>query len=274
MNCCFLVNNNTGDNMKKIVLLIGASSGIGYEIAKQLDKNKYIIYNASRRPCSLSDITNYQVDITNKEDIKFVISKILNKHDSIDIVIYCAGFSMASEFLPSIDEDYRYLFEVNFFGVINMLKEVLPIMIDNNSGRILVISSLASEAIIPYDPFYSASKSALNTLIKDINIEMNQYNIFLSAILPGGIKTNFTYKRKIYPSASQSFHNACKVLEHSEQDGMTVEKAAQTIIKSIPKKHKPIIVIGIKNKIQYFLMKILPSKISNELIRKYFKIYL
>ena len=132
--------------MKKVALIIGGSSGIGFELVKILLKNQYIVYNASRNDCILKDVINITYDVFNDT---IITDKI--KERKIDLVVYASGFSMASPIETVEIEDLRYLFEVNYFGIIKVLKQIIPIMKNNDGGNIILFSSIASFLNIPYE---------------------------------------------------------------------------------------------------------------------------
>lgn len=255
--------------MKKIVLVIGGSSGIGYEICKQLNKDFYNVYNASRSPCKINKINNIYLDLYNKNSIDNLIKKFINI--DIDFLIYCAGVSLAALFEQTREDDYRYLFEINFFGLSMILSKILPKMQKVKDGRVIVISSLASIFPVPYDPFYNASKGAINNLIESLNHEYNKNNIYLSSILPGGVKTAFTFKRKITTNNNATFIRQVNNLAKTEQNGINPKVIAKIVIKNMNKEHPPIIIIpAIKNKMLFLINKIIPNRLKNVLLDKYF----
>ena len=123
--------------MRKVDLIIGGSSGIGFELAKKMVKNQYIVYNASRNECMLNEVINITYDVNNSDNL---IDKI--KERRIDLFIYASGFSMASPIEGAVEEDYKYLFEVNYFGLLKILKQIIPILKNNENSRIILFSSI------------------------------------------------------------------------------------------------------------------------------------
>ena len=172
--------------------------------------------------------------------------------------------------------EYRYLFDVNFFGIVESIKSVLPIMKSKKKGRIIIISSLGSNIPIAYDAFYSSSKAAIDNLVFNANLECNKDNIFITSVLPGGTRTAFTYKRKInnsHASEYQTLGAAVKCLEKMEQKGMRPEKVAKVVVRQIQKdKPKILIVVGLKNKIFYLLSRIIPKKWLFKIVKKTYQL--
>jgi short-subunit dehydrogenase len=170
------------------------------------------------------------------------------------------------------DKDFRYLFDVNFFGAVHTVKKIVPYMKKAGGGRILLVGSMGGIAPIPFDPYYSASKAALDMFASALNTELNSKNIYITDILPGGTKTDFTYKRKVYKYEKGSdLEKAKNALEETEQDGMAAERVGEIIYKEALRKCPKVTVpAGCKNKIQYCLMKLLPKKLIVAVIRKMF----
>lgn len=261
--------------MKKVALIIGGSSGIGFELVKILLKNQYIVYNASRNDCVLKDVINITYDVFNDT---IITDKI--KERKIDLVVYASGFSMASPIETVEIEDLRYLFEVNYFGIIKVLKQIIPIMKNNDGGNIILFSSIASFLNIPYDTYYSASKIANNLLALEINMELNRFGIYAKSICIGPTKTNFTFRRKIYDESKNlidynDYDDAVNSLIAFEQKGMSPVSVANKIYRVIKRMDKNqndryVLNVGIKNKVYYFLAKFMPiTFVFKTLVKKY-----
>lgn len=264
--------------MKKVALVIGGSSGIGFELVKKLVKNQYIVYNASRNSCMINDVINITYDAYSDKNI---INEI--KEKKIDLFVYASGFSMASPIEAIKEDDYKYLFEVNYFATIKLLKQIIPVLKKNDNSQIILFSSIASYLNIPYDTYYSASKAALNLLSLELNLELNRFGIKTKAVCIGPTKTNFSFKRKIYDESRDlidyyDYDNAVNSLITIEQKGYSPQKVANKIYKEIIKLQKCkkidnyqyFINIGFKNKIYYLLHKFMPiSLIIRKLKRKY-----
>ena len=247
--------------MNKVALVIGGSSGIGLSTVRNLINENYIVYNISRRKCFIKEVHSLQADVTKNEEFEDALNTVINEQGRIDFLIYCAGWSMASRIDQVKEEDYKYLFEVNFFGFLKSLTLVVPLMKKQNGGRIIVVSSMGWVVPIPFDGHYSASKSALNILVKALNIELNKDEIYLTSVMPGGTRNHFTYKRKVYKNNSNNsdFYNAVVKLAKIEQKGRSNEQVANTIMKVLKRKYPPILTVsGLSNKLYYLMSKILP----------------
>jgi len=258
--------------MNKVVMIVGASSGIGLASAKKFIKNGDIVYNCSRREAPCDGIRNLTLDIVNTPDIRKCVDTILENEKRLDIVVNCAGFSMAAPVEHVRSEDYRYLFDVNFFGAIELMKAVIPPM-RPAGGRIILISSFGGVSPIPYDAYYSASKAALNLLAEALSFELEKQNIFITSLMPGGTKTDFSFKRKIYQkdeveAYENDLQNAVSSLQNIEQNGMSAEEVADSVLSLTETPRPPLTVCcGLKTKIYNGLYKVLPQRVLHNLVK-------
>jgi short-subunit dehydrogenase len=214
------------------------------------------------------------VDVANPETLSKAVENILSEHGKIDIGVYCAGISIAAPAEKTTRDDYNYLFEVNMFGAAEFVRELVPVMKAHNKGRLLFVSSLAGELPVPFEAYYSASKAALDAFVSELNIEFNQFNIYATSIVPGGVRTDFTQKRKIYSDGEQveNLDKATQKLATFEQQGLHAQKVAHAIYcQAIKKRPDVICVVGLKNKVQYVASKVLPQKASLGVIKYMYK---
>ena len=257
---------------KRSALIIGASSGIGLAAARKLCDAGYSVYNGSRTPCPDERVISLTVDVTQKDTVQKAAARVLADCGKIDALVYSAGFSMAAPVELAEEKDYRYLFEVNFFGALDCVREVLPEMRKAASGKIVLVSSMGGILPIAYDAFYSASKAALIMLAKELNLEVNRFGIHAVAVLPGGTATRFTFKRKVYPAEqtepyTADMDKAVGSLAGMEQGGMEADEVADTIIRAISSDNPPaVIASGLANKAYYLSQKLLPDRLTEKLI--------
>lgn len=262
----------------KIVLVIGGSSGIGLAAAQKLADEGNVVYCGSRTPCPDERIVSLEVDVTKPQTIATAVEKILDDCGKIEQLVYCAGVSMAAPVECADEDDYRYLYEVNFFGALTAVRAVIPSMRTNGYGKILFVGSIGGVLPIAYDAFYSSSKAALAMLGKELNLELNPFGIKVVTVLPGGTATRFTFKRKIYPADRVGVYGAdldksVGTLAGIEQGGMSAEEVADTIIKVLDAEAPPsVVAVGLKNKTYYLSQKILPDKLTQYLVGNQFNL--
>ena len=262
-------------NKENIVFLTGGSAGLGKATAELLMQNGYTVYSASRRlaerqedPSSQGKIIPLQMDVTDIPSITAAVSAIMEKEGRIDILICNAGNGIAGAIEETSAEEAKFQFETNFFGTVNVVHEVLPIMRKQKSGKIITTSSVAGFIPIPYQGFYSASKAAVKIYSQTLSIEMKRFNVQCCCVLPGDAKTEFTQSRK-FTQASQSPESAytkkrekaVSIMAHDEQNGMRPIEISRAILSQIRKKKMSIVSIpGAKYKLISFAFRLVPNK--------------
>ncbi len=265
-------------NKQRVVFIIGASSGIGYETAKILADNGHIVYCGARRNCDNDKVKSIILDVTKPETVKKAVEEIINDNGRLDWFVYSAGFSMASPVEYAEEGDYKYLYEVNFFGALRSLKLILPHMRKNGYGRIALIGSMGGIVPIPYDAFYSSSKAGLAMLAKGVNLETKGFDIRCVTVLPGGTATHFTFKRKVYDSAEVGAYGtdldkSVEILAETELNGMKAKAVAKTVIKALKCPiSSSLKASGIMNKMIYAVYKFTPDCFVQWVVKTMFKL--
>lgn len=240
----------------KVVLITGASSGLGKALAQEYAKNNSNVILLARRLDLISSTAEelsekykkciaVQCDVTKDEDLEKAVKESLNIFKKIDIVIANAGFGLPGNIENLKIEDYKKQFEVNIFGVLRTIYATLP-ELKKTKGAICVIGSVNS--IVSFSTGvspYVMSKFALRGLIKSLHLEMMPYNISITHIMPGFIKTDFDKNKKI---EEKEKYNWLK---------MEPEKAAKLIIKAIKHKKREV-VLTVHGKIAVYLERHFP----------------
>ena len=182
--------------MNKVILITGASSGIGKETAKLLVKQGFIVYGAARRVERMEDLKALGVhlltmDVTDDASMVSGIHKLLDKENRIDVLVNNAGYGSfgAVEDVPL--SEAKYQFEVNLFGMARLTQLILPTMRLQHSGRIINISSIAGKIGEPHGAWYHATKFAVEGWSDSLRMELKQFGIDVIIIEPGAIKTEW-----------------------------------------------------------------------------------
>ena len=181
---------------KKVILITGASSGMGKETAKVLINQGHKVYTVARRIDQMQDLKEIggfpiRMDITNTEDIQNTVDAIIAQEGKIDVLWNNAGYGLygAVEDVPI--EEARKQFEVNLFGLAAITQIVVPHMRNAKSGTIINTSSMGGKMYVPMGAWYHASKHALEGFSDCLRIELKQFNINVVVLEPGIIRTEF-----------------------------------------------------------------------------------
>ena len=182
--------------MGKVILITGASSGIGKDAALSLIKQGHIVYGAARRISKMKDIVeagghSIKMDVLKKEDVDKAVDQVMGEQNRIDVLVNNAGYGLwgAVETI-TIDEAKRQ-FDVNLFGLAYLTKKVIPLMRNQKSGKIINMSSMGGKVYTPFGAWYHATKYALEGWSDCLRIELKDFGIDVILIEPGVIKTEF-----------------------------------------------------------------------------------
>lgn len=181
---------------KKVVLVTGASSGIGFETAKQLLSDGMTVYTTARRVDKMKALEKLgakviKMDVTRHDEIEAGVNQIIEEQGHIDVLFNNAGFGLYGTVEDIPIEDARYQFEVNLFGLARVTQLVLPHMRKQKSGKIINTSSMGGKIYTPLGAWYHATKHALEGWSDCLRLEVSQFGIDVVVIEPGIIETEF-----------------------------------------------------------------------------------
>lgn len=182
--------------MKQVVLITGASSGIGKETARVLRQKGFVVYGAARRIEKMQDleqegIRTLKMDLVDNDSIESGIERILQEEGTIDVLINNAGYGSYGSLEDTPIEEAKVQFEVNVFGLARLTQLVLPHMRKKHSGKIINVSSIGGKIGEPHGAWYHATKFAVEGLSDSLRLELKQFGIQVIVIQPGAIKTEW-----------------------------------------------------------------------------------
>jgi NAD(P)-dependent dehydrogenase (short-subunit alcohol dehydrogenase family) len=195
-----------------VVLITGASSGIGEAIAKKLSAEGYKVYGTSRRGAASGQypFPMLALDVTNEASVAAAVEELLTREGRIDVLINNAGFGIAPAVAEeSSIEQAKALFDTNFLGVLRMTHAVVPQMRRQRSGRIINMSSILGVVPMPYVALYVASKHAVEGYSESLDHELRTEGIRVSVIEPAYTKTQFE-ANNIEPDAKRDHYQALR----------------------------------------------------------------
>ena len=180
-------------------LITGCSTGIGREIATAALEAGHQVVATARRPETLDDVVSeypataraVELDVTNEGQIVDAVQRTIDEFGGIDVLVNNAGYGYMSAVEEGEDDEIRKLFDTNFFGIVDTLRLVLPVMRRQGSGHVINISSMTGLVANPPNVFYSCTKFALEALGEGLAKEVEPFGIKVSSIEPGAFRTDW-----------------------------------------------------------------------------------
>lgn len=263
--------------MSKVVLVTGASSGIGLSIATFLAKKGYIVYGGSRSTPENSNFEVIKLDVTDDKNISDAVQYILDKNKHIDVLINNAGVGSAGAVEKTPIEDIKKSFEVNCFGVVRVSQMVIPHMRAQKYGRIINMSTIGSTIGLPFRAFYSASKGAMDLVTEALRLEVEKYGIQACTVHPGEVRTEIASHRIVSlnyddETYGRTFEKAFESLNTSVDHGKDPELFGPLIEKIINsrKVKRNYYISSFNEKLGFTLKKFLPYYLYEKIVRAYF----
>ena len=182
--------------MSKVVLITGASSGIGRDAALMLVSQGHRVYAAARRmellePLREHGILPLRMDVTDQASMEAGVQSVVDAEGRIDVLVNNAGYGYFGAIETVSDTEARRQLEVNVFGLAALCRLVIPHMRQQGSGRIINTSSIAGLLVLPFGGWYHVSKYSVEALSEALRMELKPFGIDVSMIEPGGIKTDW-----------------------------------------------------------------------------------
>lgn len=270
--------------MSQVILLTGASSGIGYNTAKDLATAGHTVYGAARRVEKLEELRPFgviplQLDITDEDSIKKAVETIITEQGRIDVLVNNAGYGSYGAIEDVTLDEARNQFEVNLFGLARLTQLVLPQMRAQRSGRIINVSSMGGRFTTFMGAWYHATKYALEAFSDALRMETSDFGIQVSIIEPGGIKTDWgliaadkleeSAKGGAYESIARKTAENMRRIYSSESlsDPAIISKAITHAIEA--KKPKTRYLIGLMAKPAVLMHTVLPDRTFDKIIRRF-----
>lgn len=264
-------------NKPRVILITGASSGIGRDTAAYFHHIDEIVCGASRTVPDHIEYDYYQMDVSDRQSVFQTVTHIIAKYGRIDVLIHCAGFSIIGPYETFPIEKSRNQMEVNFWGTVHVTQAVLPHMRRQKTGRIIMIGSIAGLIGLPFQSFYSTSKFGLEALNETIRIETRKSGIQTCIINPGDINTEIVKNHQYAPPPEDSDYSAVypRMVQHLEsnvRNGSPVGKVTRAIIRATnARKMKHRYVVGsFLEKFAYWGKRVLPPALFEMLYSRFF----
>ena len=264
--------------MTKVILITGASSGIGAITAKFLTEKGYKVYGTSRNP-KQNDL-NFELlklDVQDTKSIEQAVLHIIEKEGKLDVLINNAGMGITGPIEETPTEEMKKVFDTNFFGAIDVIKAVLPQMRKQRQGMVINITSIAGYMGLPFRGIYSATKGALEIVTEALSMEAKQFNIQVTNVAPGDFATNIASGRFHTPVFKDSayaeiYQKNLDLMDSHVDTGKDPILMAEQIYKIInnpkPKIHYK--VGEFMQKFSIVLKRVLPDRMYEKLIMNHY----
>ena len=228
----------------RVAVVTGASMGIGEAVARIFaDQGAGVVFlsrdagraEAARQRAGHSERTiALACDVRHREEIDRVVGLTLHHFARIDIWVNNAGHGLRASVANAAMTDVRNLFETNFFGAVEAIEAVVPVMKQQGSGTIINISSVAGYLPLPYSAFYSATKFALNAIGKAARIELANSHINVLTVCPGYVRTNF--------SSNVVRGGDAQDIRPASVHGISAERVARAVLRAYRKQKRAVVV--------------------------------
>lgn len=274
------------DTSERVILVTGASSGIGQACAEHLARRGYRVFGTSRRapfpptPAPPGAPTMLQLDVDRDDSVQRAVSFIVEQAGRLDVVVNNAGFGVGGALEDYSIEEAKALFETNFFGVLRVCRAALPVMRRQAAGTIINVSSMGGLIALPFQALYSATKFAVEGLSEALRMEVKPLGIHVVLVEPGDTRTGFTDARRKSPATPQNpaYAEACaralKVAESDERNGTPPARVARLVERIIASRSpRPRYRVGPAfQHLAVALKSILPNRLFLWALSKYYRV--
>jgi len=263
--------------MTRVALVTGASSGFGQATAALLAAQSFQVFGTSRAPThsTAGSFELLPLDVCSETSVQTCVQTILERTGRIDLLVNNAGFAQGGALEENSLADARAQFDTNVFGVLRVLKAVLPVMRRQGSGQIITVSSLLGVVAMPYLSLYASSKFALEGMIEGLYHELGPFHIKVSLVEPGFFRTKFDARPPaaplaVYEVARQSM---LRFVRAEVEQGPDPEQVARRIMQLATSASPPLrSYVGPRVGLLVALRQWLPQRIFEQVRRRVFQI--
>jgi NAD(P)-dependent dehydrogenase (short-subunit alcohol dehydrogenase family) len=270
--------------MQKVAFITGCSTGIGFELAHQLNRLDWKVVATARNSDSLKPLQEegcltLELDVTNQEQIETAVDAAVATFDRIDLLINNAGYGLISPTIDLTQEEMSRQFGTNVFGTIMLIKKAVPVMKLQHNGVIVNIGSISGIVPTPFSGAYCASKAAVHAWSDVLRMELKPFGIRVITVEPGGISSNFGQNclntvqklnvRDSWYAPVKEFIN--RRAGTSQEKATPVEDFVQRLIMRISKENPPAVIrLGRRSFSLPFMKRWIPAALLDKMmIRKF-----
>ena len=262
--------------MSKVILVTGASSGLGQSIASQLHHQGHIVYGTSRSPRTEFPFPMLIVDVTKEDSVLQAIQHIKKEQGQLNWLINNAGIGMASPTEQFEMSSAESVIDTNVLGLLRVTKAALPLMRQTAGGKIINISSIGSVVGLPFRGIYCASKAGVDMITESLRFEVTPLGLQACSVRAGDIQTNINANRiREYDAYDDTykarFESTYKEIERDVEKGISADEVARRIIKIAHQNRlRPYYNIGKPiQRLAIVFKRLLPSSIFEWILKQY-----
>jgi NADP-dependent 3-hydroxy acid dehydrogenase YdfG len=256
----------------KVAVITGAGSGIGRALAQQLseegaqlalsDVNLKGLEETKASLKGQAKVTLTQLDVSDRQAFEQHSKEVLSEFGQVDLLFNNAGVALSQTVDDCSYDDFEWLMNINFWGVVYGTKSFLPHMLTRPEAAIVNVSSIFGIIALPTQSQYNAAKFAVRGFTESLRQEVKDTNLYVGCVHPGGIKTNIVVNGRMHTSMVGEQTHAQQIEEFNKMARTTPAKAAQTILNGV-RKNKRRILIGHDAKFMDRIQRIFPEKYTN-----------
>lgn len=229
---------------RPVVLVTGASSGIGAAAARLLADRGHTVVGVSRRAEAPPGVQTDAMDVDDDASVRDGVAAVLASHGSLDVIVNAAGYGLAGPVESTSQEEARAQLETNFWGTVRVTREALPSLRASGHGLIVNVSSLAGVIAIPFQAYYTASKFALEGWSEALAYEVAPFGVGVTLVEPGNIASGFTAGRREAAAACaepyrDAYRRAIEIMIRDEREAVGSEVVARTIATAVAARRPP-----------------------------------
>jgi NAD(P)-dependent dehydrogenase (short-subunit alcohol dehydrogenase family) len=231
-----------------VVLITGASAGIGLVTADQLARQGWTVVGASRRGTGSDGWTPLVMDVDDDASVRAGVAGVVAEHGRLNAVVACAGWGLSGSVEQTPMDEAKRQLETNFWGAVRVVQAALPVMRRQGSGRVVLVSSIGGIVALPFQAFYSASKFALEGYGEALAYEVAPFDIEVTLVEPGNVRTEFTgRRRKVVPPGldpggdpyEAMVAKSVGLMERDEANGVPASDVATVITRVLQSRRPP-----------------------------------
>lgn len=248
----------------KTVLITGCSTGIGHDLAQRLARANYTVIATARHQEKLSDLPvalQLPLDVTNPTAVASATQEVVRRFGRIDVLVNNAGYAVRGAVEDLSVEQVQQMFDVNVYGVMRMIRAVVPHMRQQQAGRVITIGSLAGKLVLPVNGTYSATKFALEALSDALRMELAPFGIQVVLIEPGNIRSHFMATAQVnsqeilsnpdspYHALYQHYLRVMTTMRKQEAGPETVSQVVQQAIEASKPKARYLVAVPFSQRV-------------------------